>query len=287
MRLGELAKGVLNILIEAREESLRAKNVLSLLEKEVPPTDIEKEHVKTGPQRYRTNVRFVTADLVRAGWLTKDSRQWSITEEGIKAYETFSDPTEIYQEARRYKQQKDDQSLDDDIPDNEDDISTSLATLEEAQENAWAEIENHLAKMHAYDFQEVVAGLLEGMGYHIHWVAPPGRDGGIDIHAAIGTFGNRIKVQVKRRGDSIPAPEIRSFRGVLQDGDTGIFISTGGFTKESEKEAREGQRHLVLIDAVRFLKLWEAHYEQIPEARRRLLPIKRVSFLDLSNIPKT
>lgn len=286
MRLGELARGVLKIFLEAREESLRAKDVLSLLEKEVPPTDFEKEHVKTGAQRYRTNARFVTNDLVRAGWLTKDRRQWSITEEGSKAYETFSDPTAIYQEARQYRQQKDNQSLDNDISGGEDDESTSLATLEEALENAWVEIENHLAKMHPYDFQKVVAGLLEGMGHHVHWVAPPGRDGGIDIHAAIGTFGNRIKVQVKRRGDSIPATEIRAFRGVLQDGDTGIFISTGKFTKEAEKEAREGQRHLVLIDALHFLKLWEEHYEQIPEARRRLLPIKRVSFLDLSNIPK-
>jgi len=288
MRLGELARGVLKILIEDREESLRAKHVLSLLEKEVPPTDFEKEHVKTGAQRYRTNARFVTTDLVRAGWLTKDNHQWSITEGGRKAYETFSDPTAIYQEARRYKQPKDNQPLGDDIPGNEADDSTSLATLEEAQENAWMEIENHLAKMLPYNLQEVVAGLLEGMGYHIHWVAPPGPDGGVDIHAgtdSLGISGKRIKVQVKRRAHTLPVNEVRSFQGVLEDGDMGIFISTGGFTRDAEREARRGQRRLVLIDAVRFFDLWEEHYEKIPEARRRLLPIKRVSFLDLSNIP--
>jgi len=306
MRRGELGRGIVKILKDAGEEGLSAKDVLARLKKEVTPEEFEKERTESGALRYETNARFMTTALAKAGWMTKNRRQWSLTEAGQKAYNSFADPREFQREAmKQYYQWKEGQPIGEDNTDNksnnstllagyaesisEDGDSTSLATLEEAQENAWTEIENHLAKMPPYNFQEVVAGLLEGMGYHVHWVAPPGPDGGVDIHAgtdSLGVSGKRIKVQVKRRAHTLPVSEVRSFQGVLEDGDMGIFISTGGFTREAEKVARQGQRRLVLVDASRFFDLWEEHYEQIPEAQRRLLPIKRVSFLDLSNIPK-
>ena len=52
--------------------------------------------------------------------------------------------------------------------------------------------------MDAYDFQKLVADLLKAIGYHVSWIAPPGKDGGVDILAytdALGTQGPRIKVQ--------------------------------------------------------------------------------------------
>jgi restriction system protein len=54
--------------------------------------------------------------------------------------------------------------------------------------------------MPPYDTQDLVAGLLKALGYHIEWVSPPGKDGGIDIIAHIDPLGTRpprIKVQVK------------------------------------------------------------------------------------------
>lgn len=304
-RRGQLARGILKILKNAGDEGISAKKVIAQLKGEISPTPFEAKQTASGAQRYETNARFMSTALVKAGWLTKDRRQWSITDAGQAAYNSFPEPREFQREAmRQYYQWKEDKPIGDASADsesdnatsptgdaesiNEEDISTSSATLEEAQESAWAEIEKHLTGIPPYDFQEIVAGLLEGMGYHIHWVAPPGPDGGVDIHAgtdSLGVSGRRIKVQVKRRAHTLAVNEIRSFQGVLEDGDMGIFISTGGFTRDAQKEARRGQRRLVLIDALRFFELWEANYEKIPEARRRLLPIKRVSFLDLSNIP--
>ena len=46
------------------------------------------------------------------------------------------------------------------------------------------------------------------MGYHVAWVAPPGKDRGIDILAwsdPLGTRPPRIKIQVKRHEENIPA----------------------------------------------------------------------------------
>jgi len=42
---------------------------------------------------------------------------------------------------------------------------------------------------------------------------------------------------------------------------------------------RQEQRRIMLIDLGRLFDLWEENYERIPEAERRLLPLKRVSYL--------
>jgi restriction system protein len=52
--------------------------------------------------------------------------------------------------------------------------------------------------MNPYDFQDLVADLLRAMSYHVTWVSPPGKDGGVDILAwpdALGTRPPRIKVR--------------------------------------------------------------------------------------------
>ena len=97
---------------------------------------------------------------------------------------------------------------------------TATATLEEADESAWGEIAQHLRQMSPYDFQDLVAALLGGMGYHVSWVSPPGKDRGVDILAytdPLGAEGPRIKVQVKRRNDTkTTVDDLRSFMAVLE-----------------------------------------------------------------------
>jgi restriction system protein len=137
--------------------------------------------------------------------------------------------------------------------------------------------------MNPYDFQNLVAGLLRGMDYHVVWISPPGPDRGIDIIAHIdplGIQGPRIKVQVKRRADRTDVDGVRSLLASLGAGDSGLFISTGGFTRNAEDEARRQEnRRLMLIDAKRLVDLWTQFYERIPEVARRLLPLKPVYFL--------
>jgi hypothetical protein len=79
------------------------------------------------------------------------------------------------------------------------------------------------------------------MGYHIAWVSPPGPDKGIDIIAhtdPLGIKGPRIKVQVKRTTEKTTIDGIRSLLALLGDGDVGLFVATGGFTRGAEDEAR-------------------------------------------------
>jgi restriction system protein len=68
--------------------------------------------------------------------------------------------------------------------------------------------------MNPFDFQQLVADLLRAMGYHVSWVSPPGKDGGVDIIAytdPLGTKLPRIKVQVRRVGQKIAMDGLKAF----------------------------------------------------------------------------
>ena len=156
-------------------------------------------------------------------------------------------------------------------------------TFEEAEEQSWGEIETYLRKMPPYDFQELVAALLRGMGYHIAWIAPPGKDGGIDIIALpdpLGTRPPRIKVQVKRQGSAVAVDVVRSFLAVLGDEDVGLFVSVGGFTRDAAEEARtQEKRRVTLIDLERLFDLWVEHYSKLTDEARQRLPLRPIWFL--------
>ncbi|HEX4033904.1 MAG TPA: restriction endonuclease [Solirubrobacteraceae bacterium] len=161
----------------------------------------------------------------------------------------------------------------------------ATGTLEEAEESAWADIRARLRAMSPYEFQDLVAALLEAMGYHVAWIAPPGPDRGIDIVAGIDPLGikdPRIKVQVKHRPDTRTSPDqLRSFMAVLSGKDVGIFVASGGFTRDTETEARtQENRRITLIDLERLVELWIEHYDEVGDAQRLLLPLRPVHYLN-------
>jgi restriction system protein len=283
-RSGELVRGVFQILLE-QPDALRAKDVLRRLEELVPPTNFEASTYPNRPnvRRYEKIVRFSTITAVKAGWLTKNKGSWSLTDEGRAAFHKFADPEAFNREARRlYREWKADQPVDD-TGDAEEDPGQAAATLEEAEEAAWSEIEAFLEKMSPYDFQDLVAGLLRGMGYYVDWVSPPGPDKGIDVVAhldPLGVKGPRIKAQVKRRADKVAVDGVRGFMALLGDSDVGLFVCMGGFTRDAEDEARrQEKRRIMLVDLKRLFDLWTEHYDRIPEAQRRLLPLRPVYYL--------
>ncbi|MCK4303361.1 MAG: restriction endonuclease [Candidatus Eisenbacteria sp.] len=281
-RRGELVRGVFGIL-QRFPDGLQAKDVLAQLEKEVPPTPFEASEYPSRPnvRRYEKTVRFSTIPFVKAGWLLKSKGLWSLSEEGLAAFDRLQDAEDFLREAvRLYRAWKLDQAPTTEDPEDDPPAST---TLEEAEESAWTEVEEHLFNMNPLDFQDLVAGLLQAMDYHIAWVAPPGPDRGIDIIAhrdPLGFEGPRLKVQVKRRADKIPVEAVRSFMATLGDGDIGLFVAAGGFTKGAETEARtQERRQLTLLDLKKFFDLWVEHYAAIPEDKRGLMPLRPVQFL--------
>ena len=222
--------------------------------------------------------------------MVKSKGRWILTEEGRAAFLKYPDPEVLSRKAADlYKSWRSAQP--DAIETIEaiahDDAESSSTTLEEAEERAWEEIEKYLKSMNPYDFQNLVAALLTAMGYHVSWVSPPGPDKGIDIVAytdPLGTQNPRIKVQVKRREESVSVDGLRSFLAVLGDQDVGIFVSTGGFTSSAEQEARtQEKRKITLIGLEQLFDLWVQHYSKINESEKRLLPLKPVYYIAASD----
>jgi restriction system protein len=288
-RTGEMLRRLFDILLPV-PEGVQARDALAELEKHLALTEYEQGDYASGGRRFEKIVRFATVDLVKAGWLYKEKGRWTVTDEGKHAYQTFTDLEAFYKEAvRLFHQWKASQPEDiepnDPSGEEETPAKTATITLETAEEQAWQEVDQYLRGVNPYEYQEIVASLLRAMGYHIAWIAPPGKDGGIDILAAsdpLGTRPPRIKVQVKRQAQAVTVDGLRSFMALLGDGDVGIFVSVGGFTKDAAGEARgQEKRKITLLDNEDLFDLWIKYHDQLNDQDRRRLPLKPVHFLAL------
>lgn len=128
------------------------------------------------------------------------------------------------------------------------------------------------------DMEHLVAGLLKSMGYCAR-VMPKGPDGGRDVVASpdpLGLESPRIVAEVKHRKGSMGAPEIRSFIGGLHATDRGLYVSTGGFTREARYEAQRANIPLRLLDLDGFVKLYVETYDKADEETRTILPLVRI-----------
>ena len=283
-RWGQYKKNVLDILSK-HEDGLHWKELFTKLEEVMPANEFENSSYESnGQRRWPYIVRFATIAVVKAGWLIKEKGIWTITNDGREALVKYPTSDEIQlQSGKLYKEwhaaQPDDESSQ--VQDREVEM---VASLEEAEDNAFALIYQYLSDMDPYDFQDLVGVLLEVMGYFVSWIAPRGKDGGVDIIAfqdPLGATGRRIKVQVKRQADKVSRSSLSSFLGVLGEDDIGLFICTGGFSPEAMSSARAEQtRILRLIDAEDLLNLWIEYYEKIPQSKRSLLPLRAIHHLD-------
>lgn len=126
--------------------------------------------------------------------------------------------------------------------------------------------------------QELVAGLLRAMGYKTR-VSQAGPDRGIDILASPDGFGfesPRIIVEVKHRNQPMGAQEIRSFLGGRHKDDKGLYVSTGGFTKEARYEAERANIPVMLMDIDDLVNAIFRSYESMDMEAQKLLPLKKI-----------
>lgn len=288
-RRGEMVRTLFQVLSEA-PDGMPAKEAIKAVEQRMDLTEFELSTFPNNPEvvRFPKLLRFATIPSVKAGWLTKKSGVWTLTEEGLDALNRFTDPESLFQESvRLYREWEATRSSDaggvDEDPAREKSL-IAAGTLEEAEESAREAILGHLATISAYDFQDLIGKLLEAMGYHVIWIAPKGKDGGLDLLAQgdpLGVKGPRIKGQVKRRMESkTTEEELRAFLSLLEPGDVGVYIALGGYTRDAEALSRRTNRRITLIDGDALVELWSEHYDRIDEQGRQLLPIRAVHFLD-------
>ncbi|MBN2560512.1 MAG: restriction endonuclease [Phycisphaerae bacterium] len=149
--------------------------------------------------------------------------------------------------------------------------------LEEVRGKADELIGDMVSKIDPYDLQELVAGLLEAMGYRTR-VSAPGPDHGVDVIAhpdALGFESPRIKVQIKHRQSSAGGPDVRNLVGTLNQGEKGLFVSTGGFSTEARREAEKGGR-VTLVDAEELVGFLTEYYDRLDSDYKALIPLRKV-----------
>jgi restriction system protein len=245
---------------------------------------------KTGYVRWESILHFYSIDCVKAGFIKKHGGRWHLTPEGREVMSL--PPREILDRAlKAYRQWKAAKPMEAQPLSSISEVITEPIVeqakrsfvFEQAEAAARSEIEGYVKNKSPYEFQELVAALLRGMGYATPFVAPIGPDGGTDILAypdPLGAQTPHIRVQVKQRQAKATREEIAALRGVIrQDREIGLFVSTYGFTSEAEREARHGTVHIELMNLDRFLEQWMAFYERMPEEDKGLLRLRRVSFL--------
>ena len=187
--------------------------------------------VKRGRTDGRTeleyNLAWARTDLKQLGYVTNSTRSvWSLTPSGNEAVATHA--TNIVQPV---------------VPSEKEEVIDWRTKLGEIL----------VEKVSPSGFERLIQRMLRESGFDQVDVKGRVGDGGIDgvgIARINGILSFRIVFQCKRYKGSVSAGEIRDFRGAMQGrADKGLFITTGYFTRDAQREAvRDGAIAIDLVD---------------------------------------
>jgi restriction system protein len=272
-RIGELLRSVLELLWN-KPEGMPAKDLMAYLPQVAELTEEEKGYASPGSvPRYEKIVRLSTIPLVHAGWLVKTNKgRWYITEDGREACRKFPNAQELYKEALR---------LFDEVKEG---APAAAMVVEEAEEKAWEQVQKYLLDTRRLEFRTLIAELLQAMGYHVAWIAPPEKEhGNIDMVAytdPLGVKGPRILVQIKHKGQPTTMEGMKSFLSTLNQKDYGLLVSSGGFTWEvTEEIGTDTFQKTTLLDLENFFDLWVKYYDKLSDEAKARFPLKKIYFL--------
>jgi len=161
----------------------------------------------------------------------------------------------------------------------EDEAEESIADpLADIESQALERIKDRVNELDWDEMQQLVAGILRAMGYKTQ-VSPPGSDRGKDIVASPDGFGfehPRIVVEVKHRKGQMGSQDIRSFLGGRHKDDRGLYVSTGGFSKDAQYEADRASIPLAMWTLDHVVRALIEHYDSTDAETKRIVPLKRL-----------
>ena len=123
------------------------------------------------------------------------------------------------------------------------------------EEQDWKEaLLSIVRRMEPDAFERLCQRVLRESGFAKVEVTGRSGDGGIDGSGVLrlNLISFHVLFQCKKYAGSVGTSEIRDFRGAMVGrADKGLFITTGGFTKDAEREAvRDGAPAIDLIDGI-------------------------------------
>ena len=266
-----------------RGGSMPAKELYPFVDENVKLTEWEKEPAgKMKYIRWTNSFQFYSIDYQKAGFIIKKNGTWYLTPEGEKMLK--KSPEEVMNIANTaYHEWKKLREIETGIDVEPTDETAENMNLDLLESDARDGIKKYIVSKSPYEFQDMVAALLRAMKYYTPFVAPKGKDGGIDIIAYLYPLGAqtpRIKVQVKHKPDStIGASDVRALSGVLKAGDIALFVTSGSYSADARSAASGSEKFLRLIDGDEFIEMWQEYYDKMSDDDKNMLPLKRISFL--------
>ncbi len=167
----------------------------------------------------------------------------------------------------------------------DDDTATQAVSQQAEETTGDFMIRRIMAGLSGYDFEEFVAHLLQCMGYTAR-VTPKSGDGGVDVIAHMDALGFQppiVKVQCKRMTGQIGNGEVNQLLGTLGDGEFGLFVCLGSFSRPAV-ELERSRAKLRLIDGEQFVELVLANYGRLSPRYRTLIPLKQIYVPDLPKV---
>jgi restriction system protein len=278
----KLIYSALTILRDNAKE-LPIRELLEKIEKKVElDTWARERYEKTGYVRWESILHFYSIDCVKAGYLVKKKGIWYLTPEGEEAIKLGAEAL-LENATKSYRQWRADNPVTHEEEEPPDVEPSEPPSYDDIEQRAMEGLQQYINAKNPYEFQDLVAALLRGMGYYTPFVAPKGKDGGVDIVAyrdPLGTESPRIQVQIKHKESSASVQEVRQLMGLLQkEGDVGMFVSTSGFSPDARAAARGSHVHVELIDLNRLINLWQEFYDRLKDEDKSLLPLHPIFFL--------
>ena len=165
----------------------------------------------------------------------------------------------------------------------EEDESVAI-TSDEIQENTTDYIIKEISRqLKGYDFEDLVANVLEAMGYRTK-ISQHGGDGGRDIIAYQGELPPRIVAQAKSQDSKISSSLVRDLKGAMREGDYGFFVALSDYSKDAKDYLK--QNPIIRgINGVQFVKLFLEYYDKLDEKYRDMFPLKKI-YIPIQKEPK-
>jgi len=120
-------------------------------------------------------------------------------------------------------------------------IASPIHLIEQQNQNVKKLLKEKLHEMDPYQFEYLIADLLQKIGYENVNVTKRSGDGGIDVEANLtvgGVTNVKTVIQAKRHKSNISGKVITQLRGSAEVDQRGLVITTSDFTRDARSEAR-------------------------------------------------
>jgi restriction system protein len=217
------------------------------------------EQNKSGSSRFQNDVYWARYFLAKEGYLDSSRRGvWSLTEKGIESDIT---PKMAQQIAKKVQLEDRLSSLPKKKPDEDEELAPSDFGDALTGDHR-TDLLQLMKQMSPDAFERLSQRLLREAGFQQVEITGRSGDGGIDGKGILQInplMSIHVLFQCKRYKGTVGADAMRNFRGAMTGRtDKGIFITTGTFTAEAQKEAlREGAPPIELVDADKLVSMFE------------------------------